>query len=189
MSLFNPSNPYLNLNPNLDWFPKCKNREPYTPDLIYHVPLSISLQGINSSSLFQETNKCYLFTRVIMYLPFSKSYMVLNWVLPDRNIYHAIKMHVIRMNATSSKMGDSSPKMVAIQSELLFSRYSSMVFVVLCKMKAPNAQSSGMLPTWFANTILLCWFKKNEKQFSIKVRKVIIFNVSRDTRMFLTFHH
>lgn len=65
-------------------------------------------------------------------------------------------INIIERAIRDRSVGESSLIMVEIQLGC-----SSSKTAVLCKIKAPNAQSRGIFSTWFANPIL---FKCNSSQ-------------------------
>lgn len=65
-------------------------------------------------------------------------------------------INIIERAIRDRSVGESSLIMVEIQLGC-----SSSKTAVLCKIKAPNAQSRGIFSTWFANLIL---FKCNSSQ-------------------------
>lgn len=92
----------------------------------------------------------HLPTRVTMYFPFSRSYTVFNCGFLHFDTYHAVNITKMKKAKKRSKMRESSLNIFANHPECSLSNSA-----VLCKMNAPNAQSSGMFSTWLAYPILL----------------------------------
>lgn len=88
----------------------------------------------------------YLFIRVTMYRPFSKSYIVFNWGFLHFDIDQTVNINMIMMTTREGNDEDSSLTTVVIQSDCSV----ASKLAVLCKMNAPKAQSNGIFPTWFA---------------------------------------
>lgn len=96
--------------------------------------------------------QCYqlLPIRVTIYRPFSRSYTVFNWGFLHFDIDQAMNINIAEIAMMESSVGESLLIMVVIQSGCCTSE-----LVVLCNMKAPKAQSSGIFSTWLAKVILL----------------------------------
>lgn len=92
----------------------------------------------------------HLPTRVTMYFPFSRSYTVFNCGFLHFDTYHAVNITKMKKAKKRSKIRESSLNIFANQPECSLSDSA-----VLCKMNAPNAQSSGIFSTWLAYPILL----------------------------------
>ena len=99
----------------------------------------------------------YLLTRVTTYRPLSRSKIVLNWGFLHFDTDHAVNIKITKIAIIESSVGDSSLIMLEIQAAC-----SNSKLAVLCKMKAPKAQSSGIFPTWLATPILV---NQNSNQY------------------------
>lgn len=85
-------------------------------------------------------------TRIIIYRPFSKSYIVFNWGLRHLDANHAPKTR------TAEATKNSRTKLLRSIAVTQFECVEALV--ILCVMRAPNGHSIWTSPTWFAKSIL-----------------------------------
>lgn len=94
----------------------------------------------------------YQATRVTMYRPFSKSYIVLVCAFLIFAIIKEINSDKLNNKIRGAKV------LLNIEAEL------SEIFIILCTMNAPRAHSACMSPTSLANSILVPKTRKTKKE-------------------------